>query len=218
MRQGEQADAEDAALQRVRARSINFAASRAMIPSATRMKLAARLSRIGESATMKVTRRAAELKAQGIDVVSFGAGEPDFGSPGGGGRSGAPGTRRRLHEIYGGDRTRGSAPRAARALPPRVGRALERAAARPRSRSAPRPPCSSWRSRWSTTATRSIIPTPCWVSFPDQVQLCGGRAGVRRDRAPTTASASAPRGVLDAITDRRPGPSSSTRRATRPAA
>ena len=52
-----------------------------MIPSAVPMKLAARLSRIGESATMKVTRRAAELRAQGIEVVSFGAGEPDFGSP-----------------------------------------------------------------------------------------------------------------------------------------
>ena len=74
---------------------------------------------------------------------------------GGGGRSGAPITRRRLHEIYGGDRARGSAARAARSLPPRVGRSLERAAARPRSRWAPRRPCSSSRSRWSTTATRS---------------------------------------------------------------
>jgi aspartate aminotransferase len=31
--------------------------------------------------TMKVTAKAAELRAQGIDVVSFGAGEPDFDTP-----------------------------------------------------------------------------------------------------------------------------------------
>src|SRR5262245_23568901 len=44
-------------------------------------RLAARVSRIGESATLKVTRRAMALKAQGIDLVDFGAGEPDFDSP-----------------------------------------------------------------------------------------------------------------------------------------
>jgi aspartate aminotransferase len=43
--------------------------------------LAARVGRIGESATLRVTRRAMALKAQGIDVVDFGAGEPDFASP-----------------------------------------------------------------------------------------------------------------------------------------
>jgi len=37
--------------------------------------------RIGESATLKVTRRAMQMKAQGIDVIDFGAGEPDFASP-----------------------------------------------------------------------------------------------------------------------------------------
>jgi len=45
------------------------------------MDLSARVRRIGESATLKVTRRAMQMKAQGIDVVDFGAGEPDFASP-----------------------------------------------------------------------------------------------------------------------------------------
>jgi aspartate aminotransferase len=39
------------------------------------------MGRIGESATLRVSRRAAELKASGVDVVDFGAGEPDFASP-----------------------------------------------------------------------------------------------------------------------------------------
>ena len=45
------------------------------------MKLSTRVSRIGESATLKVSRRALELKARGVPVVDFGAGEPDFRSP-----------------------------------------------------------------------------------------------------------------------------------------
>jgi aspartate aminotransferase len=43
--------------------------------------LAARVGRIGESATLRVLRKATELKARGIDLVDFGAGEPDFRSP-----------------------------------------------------------------------------------------------------------------------------------------
>jgi len=45
------------------------------------MRLAQRVSRIGESATLKVARRAKELARQGIDVIDFGPGEPDFDSP-----------------------------------------------------------------------------------------------------------------------------------------
>src|SRR5262245_56674014 len=45
------------------------------------MKLAKRLSVIEPSMTLKVTAKAAELKAKGVDVVSFGAGEPDFDTP-----------------------------------------------------------------------------------------------------------------------------------------
>jgi aspartate aminotransferase len=45
------------------------------------VKLSTRVSRIGESATLKVSRRALELKARGVPVVDFGAGEPDFASP-----------------------------------------------------------------------------------------------------------------------------------------
>jgi len=43
--------------------------------------LAARMGRIRESATGRVLRRAAELKAAGVDLVDLGAGEPDFPSP-----------------------------------------------------------------------------------------------------------------------------------------
>ncbi len=45
------------------------------------MILSARAAGIAESATLAVTRRAAALKAQGVALVDFGAGEPDFNSP-----------------------------------------------------------------------------------------------------------------------------------------
>ena len=43
--------------------------------------LADRTRRIAVSPTMKVTAEALKLKAQGVDVLDFGAGEPDFPTP-----------------------------------------------------------------------------------------------------------------------------------------
>ena len=43
--------------------------------------LAERTNRIGVSPTMKVAAEAMRLKAQGVDIVDLGAGEPDFPTP-----------------------------------------------------------------------------------------------------------------------------------------
>ena len=45
------------------------------------MKISQRARKVAPSATLAVTNRAKEMKAQGIDVVGFGAGEPDFDTP-----------------------------------------------------------------------------------------------------------------------------------------
>ncbi|MGH8692645.1 MAG: pyridoxal phosphate-dependent aminotransferase [Burkholderiales bacterium] len=45
------------------------------------MQLSARVQRIKPSPTLAVTARAAELKAQGKDIIGLGAGEPDFDTP-----------------------------------------------------------------------------------------------------------------------------------------
>ena len=47
----------------------------------SQLKLASRLDPIKPSITLAVTAKAAKLKAAGIDVISFGAGEPDFDPP-----------------------------------------------------------------------------------------------------------------------------------------
>ena len=45
-------------------------------------EIADRISSISVSSTMKVAADAEKLRAQGVDVVDFGAGEPDFPTPG----------------------------------------------------------------------------------------------------------------------------------------
>ncbi len=45
------------------------------------MKLAKRLDAVKPSPTLAITAKAKEMKAKGIDVVGFGAGEPDFDTP-----------------------------------------------------------------------------------------------------------------------------------------
>ena len=43
--------------------------------------LADRLKTLAPSSTLAVQAKAKELRAQGVDVISFGAGEPDFDTP-----------------------------------------------------------------------------------------------------------------------------------------
>ncbi len=45
------------------------------------MKLAKRMKNIKPSPTLAVSAKAAAMKAEGIDVIGFGAGEPDFDTP-----------------------------------------------------------------------------------------------------------------------------------------
>ncbi len=47
----------------------------------TKMEIAERISSISVSSTMKVAADAEKLRSQGVDVVDFGAGEPDFPTP-----------------------------------------------------------------------------------------------------------------------------------------
>ncbi len=50
-------------------------------PVANSLRLAERVERIGVSATLAVVQEADRLRAQGVDLVDFGPGEPDFNTP-----------------------------------------------------------------------------------------------------------------------------------------
>jgi aspartate aminotransferase len=52
-----------------------------MEEAGTRLEIAGRVAAIGVSSTMQVFAEAERMRAEGIDVVDFGAGEPDFPTP-----------------------------------------------------------------------------------------------------------------------------------------
>ncbi len=45
------------------------------------MRLSTRVRNLQPSATLAITAKAKQMRAQGVDVIGFGAGEPDFGTP-----------------------------------------------------------------------------------------------------------------------------------------
>ena len=45
------------------------------------LTLSRKAAQVKPSSTLAITAKAKELKAEGIDVVGFGAGEPDFNTP-----------------------------------------------------------------------------------------------------------------------------------------
>src|SRR6266404_9981954 len=51
------------------------------MPAELKTEIADRISLISVSSTMKVSADAEKLRAAGVDVVDFGAGEPDFPTP-----------------------------------------------------------------------------------------------------------------------------------------
>ena len=45
------------------------------------MELSATVNRLAPSATLAMSQKSAELKAQGVDVINLSVGEPDFNTP-----------------------------------------------------------------------------------------------------------------------------------------
>jgi aspartate aminotransferase len=136
------------------------------------MRIAQRVARIAPSLTLAVSAKAAKLKAQGVDVIAFGVGEPDFDTP------------RYIKEA------------AIAALEKGVGKytavsgtADLRAAAAEELNRAHGTQLTAENVIVSVGAKHSlfnlfmalcddgdevVIPKPCWVSYPEIVQMAGG--------------------------------------------
>lgn len=157
------------------------------------------MSRVGESATMRVARRALELRRQGRDVVDLSAGEPDFPSPPAAVEAavgalregftrytpatGLPELREALAASY---RDRFGAPWTGAHAVVTVG---AKAALFELALALFEP------------GTEVVLPSPCWVSFSEQVAL----AGAEPVRVPTSFDDgfrihAGP--LLEAVTDR----------------
>jgi aspartate aminotransferase len=148
------------------------------------LKLASRLDPIKPSITLAVTAKAAKLKAAGVDVISFGAGEPDFDTP----SHIKNAVRDALERPLGGF---GKYTDVAGLLTLRKAVAAELGAVH-------RVTLDPDQILVSTGAKHSLfnlfmalldpgdevlIPAPYWVSYPDMVMLAGGRPVILETRA-----------------------------------
>jgi aspartate aminotransferase len=145
------------------------------------IKLASRLDPIKPSITLAVTAKAARLKAEGMDVVSFGAGEPDFDTP----AHIKDAARASL------DKGVGKYTEVGGVLPLRRAIASELAGVH-RMVIEPHQVLVSTGAKHSLynlfmalidPGDEVLIPAPYWVSYPDMVMLAGGRPVVLETRA-----------------------------------
>jgi len=148
----------------------------------SQLKLASRLDPIKPSITLAVTAKAAKLKASGVDVISFGAGEPDFDTP--------EHIKQAVHAALDGKGT-GKYTDVAGILPLRKAIAAELGQVHKVS-------IDPDQVLVSTGAKHSLfnlfmalldpgdevlIPAPFWVSYPDMVMLAGGKPVILETRA-----------------------------------
>ena len=147
--------------------------------------LVSRLDRIQPSPTIGVTQKARELKAAGKDVIGLGAGEPDFDTPEHVKQAAIEAIRNGDTKYTDVDGTP-ALKQAIIAKFKRRERARLQAGARSRSASAASRSCSTPSCAPSRRATRSSMPAPYWVSYPDIVNLAEGTpvfVAWRRERA-----------------------------------
>jgi aspartate aminotransferase len=137
--------------------------------------LATRLSVIKPSATASFSQRAADLRVRGIDVLPFGVGEPDFPTPG----HILEATERALASGA----TRYTSVRGI--LPLRQAICRDSAARRGQVEHGPDEVVVSVGAKHALfnlcfallgPGDEAIVPTPCWVSYPEQCALSGAQA------------------------------------------
>jgi aspartate aminotransferase len=145
------------------------------------LKTASRLDPIKPSITLAVTAKAAKLKADGVDVISFGAGEPDFDTP----------DHIKDAARAGLDKGVGKYTDVAGIAPLRAAIAAELSRVH-KTTIAPENVLVSTGAKHSLynlfmalldPGDEVIIPAPYWVSYPDMVMLAGGKPVIVEGKA-----------------------------------
>jgi aspartate aminotransferase len=145
------------------------------------IRISSRLDPIKPSITLAVTAKAAKLKAEGIDVVSFGAGEPDFDTP----QHIKDAARASL------DKGVGKYTEVGGVLPLRKAIAEELSRVHKTSIAPDQILVSSGAKHSLYNVFMALldpgddvlIPAPYWVSYPDMVMLAGGKPVILETRA-----------------------------------
>ncbi|HWY25176.1 MAG TPA: pyridoxal phosphate-dependent aminotransferase, partial [Nevskia sp.] len=136
------------------------------------MELAERVSRIKPSPTLAVTAKAAELKAQGKDVLSLGAGEPDFDTP----AHVKAAAEKAIRDGFTKYTAVGGTPSLKKAVAAKHARdnGLEYSAAQILVSCGGKQACYNLCQALLNKGDEVIIPAPYWVSYPDMVLLADG--------------------------------------------
>ncbi len=137
------------------------------------MRLARRLAHVAPSSTLAVKQAAADLRARGRSVIDFGPGEPDFPTPA------------HIVEAAKAALDRGETHYSAGAGLPELRQALAEGLSRrgdtPLEASNVVVTCGGKSAilyallALLDEGDEVLLPAPCWVSFPEQVRLAGGR-------------------------------------------
>ena len=163
------------------------------------MELAERVRRIKPSPTLAVTAKAAELKAQGKDVLSLGAGEPDFDTP----AHVKAAAEKAIRDGFTKYTAVGGTPSLKKAVAAKHLRdnGLEYTVAQILVSCGGKQSCYNLCQALLNHGDEVIIPAPYWVSYPDMVLLADGKP-VIIETTPETRLKITPAQLEAAITPR----------------
>jgi aspartate aminotransferase len=162
-------------------------------------RLSSRLTEIKPSITLAVTARAAKLRAEGLDVIGFGAGEPDMDTP--------VHIKDAAKRALDAGQTKYTEVAGTLALRRAITKEMKKAHGLDFDPTQVIVSCGAKHSLYNLfqalldEGDEVIIPAPYWVSYPDIVRLAGGTPVI----IPTTAESRfqiTPNQLRQAITDR----------------
>ncbi|RST73919.1 pyridoxal phosphate-dependent aminotransferase [Siminovitchia acidinfaciens] len=136
------------------------------------MELSNRVSKVTPSSTLAITAKAKELKASGLDVIGLGAGEPDFNTP----ENIIQAAYRSMEEGQTKYTPAGGLPELKQAIIGKFKRdqELDYAASEIIVTNGAKHALYTLFQVILNDGDEVIIPTPFWVSYPEQVKLAGG--------------------------------------------
>ena len=152
--------------------------------------LAARVGRIKPSPTLAVTAKAGELKAQGLDVLSLSAGEPDFDTP----AHVKAAAVKAIHDGFTKYTPVGGTPSLKKAIIAKHQRdnGLDYAPNQVLASVGGKQACYNLCQALLNDGDEVIIPAPFWVSYPDMVLLADGTPVILPTDASTRYKITAP--------------------------
>ncbi|MEN6625335.1 MAG: pyridoxal phosphate-dependent aminotransferase [Candidatus Sumerlaeia bacterium] len=138
------------------------------------MKIARRIQNVQESLTLALTAKAKAMREEGIDVIGFGAGEPDFDTP-------EPIKQRAIAELNAGN-TKYTPASGTPALKKSIVEKFKRDQGLEYTPAQVIVSCGAKHSLYNIfmalvdDGDEVIIPAPYWLSYPEMVTMAGGRS------------------------------------------